>query len=50
MTERRRIGPQLRFFADQNFNEEIIKDVLDSNEAIDIVLARDVGMEENAGP
>ena len=50
MTERRRIGPQLRFFADQNFNEEIIKDVLDSNEAIDIILARDVGMEETPDP
>lgn len=51
MIEGRRIGPQLKFFADQNFNEDIIREVLNRTETtIDIVLAHDVGMEETPDP
>ena len=50
MTEQRRIGPQLRFLADHNFNEAILAGVGRRDETIDILRVRQVGMQQTPDP
>ena len=50
MTGARRIGGQLRFLADQNFNEDILEYVTDADPSIDILRVRHIGMDETQDP
>ena len=50
MTSARRIGPQLRFLADHNFNEAIISGVYLQDETVDILRVRQVGMQQTPDP
>ncbi len=50
MTGARRIGAQLKFLADQNFNEAIVKYVTNTDPSIDILHVRHAGMDETQDP
>lgn len=50
MTGQRRIGPRIKFIADQNFRDEIIRNLRERNAEIDIISVRDIGMEEATDP
>ena len=50
MTGARRIGAQLKFLADQNFNDDIVEYVTVADPSIDILHVRHVGMDETQDP
>lgn len=50
MTAPRRVGQPLKFLADHNFNERIVQGVRLANPAIDIITAREIGMERAPDP
>ena len=50
MTGARRISAQVKFLADQNFNDDIVEYVTATDPSIDILHVRHVGMDETQDP